>query len=710
MKELLKGFKEPERSLGIYPIVHDMGRKGCKDSSEYRQRVDRRLQRIHDLGYGGVVYNIHYTFDFPENESCWEDTAYIREKAEELGLKLWIYDENGYPSGTAGGAVLERHPEYEAKGLFYYSYWMVQSGPSDYRIEAPSGRLFGAYLIPEDPSKDIVNISHTADSRGVLRFKIPEGRHQIAMLLERELYDGTPCTQPWCPPRRYINPLDKRAVSEFINVTHENYYRYNKEGFGKSIKAFFMDEPMLMSVGNTPYPAVSFREDFPEKFKARYGYEIDRALIAVFSGKGRDVTKLRCDFWDFIADEYSRNFYGTIQDWCREHGVSSSGHLMEEENVLSHVVNYGSFYRCIKHMDIPGIDQLRSVPTELMKRDSIPFARLVSSAADVFGKREVMSEAPDHFSRVDRVQVPMDWIRASMNWHYAMGVNVITSYYGLYNRDYFSDEEIAELNDYVKRLGFILRKGERLSRTAILLPEASLWDTVGPAGKGGRSGKAEKIAKTLVDISWGLLDRQIEFDYIDEGVLGEAALCQDSLSFGSRQYKLLILPGIHVLNRTSALKIKDFAERGGKVACLNTLPQKTREGDDDSTVKNVFMELGQGIIYADADDPRLYEEIEVALLRDVKLLPDERRSPAASAMSPNILSHVRQDSDTKYIFLCNMAGATYRGRLLLKGGGEVMALDPRLGDAFAPEYSKEGDDIYVEVNLKPYAGQIFVVK
>ena len=40
---------------------------------------------------------------------------------------MWIYDEDGFPSGAAGGQVLADYPEGEALGL-YYSFQFVDRG------------------------------------------------------------------------------------------------------------------------------------------------------------------------------------------------------------------------------------------------------------------------------------------------------------------------------------------------------------------------------------------------------------------------------------------------------------------------------------------------------------------------------------------------------------------------------------------------------
>ena len=194
--------------------------------------------------------------------------------------------------------------------------------------------------------------------------------------------------------------------------------------------------------------------------------------------KRQEYIKRRCDFWEFVGESVAENYFGTIQNWCHAHGLKSSGHMLEEERLQAHVYNYGSLYKCGKRMDWPGIDQLDSEPQRLMNTGSIPIARLLASFADVSGENESFTEFSDHTSRMENKQIGMNWIRSSVNWHYAMGINNLTSYYNFEN---FTDDEVKALNLYASRLGYLIRQGKRDSKVAVLYPEAAIWATYTPS-------------------------------------------------------------------------------------------------------------------------------------------------------------------------------------------------------------------------------------
>ena len=83
--------------------------------------ADRPLQIVHgipaeratpegmrfykDRGLGGVVCNI--AFDrYMKSEPHWKTLIAGVAACEKLGMVVWLYDEEGYPSGSAGGLVL----------------------------------------------------------------------------------------------------------------------------------------------------------------------------------------------------------------------------------------------------------------------------------------------------------------------------------------------------------------------------------------------------------------------------------------------------------------------------------------------------------------------------------------------------------------------------------------------------------------------------
>jgi hypothetical protein len=703
-------FDNAPREYGVFPIIH-------QQMDAYQKVIDK-----HDAnGFAGVVANVAYDESFPDNSEAWKNVetgcrAYIAR-----GMKCWIYDEKGYPSGTAGGAVLDRNPEYEGKEIMCFAYWKTLVGKGRYRSDIPSGKLFRAYLVPLGGSKDALDISGDLNKSGTLHFAIPDGAWRLVILVERRMFDATHAAHSYSEPRRYIDLFNPEATRAFLKVTHEKYKAALKDEFGKGIKAFFTDEPSLIgwNIPDASYPILTWSDTFPVLFKQRYGYDIGRALLAVFLQFGANVIKYRCDFWELTSDMLADSFFGEIQKWCKTNGIASSGHFLEEELLIHHVYCYGSFYRSMKRMDYPGIDQLCSEPSQLMNASVIPIARLIASFADVYDLGETFTEASDHSSRGDNRQISMDWIRASMNWHFALGINNITSYY---NFDYFSQSDLVSLNKYVSCIGNVLRQGKRYSKTAVLYPEYAMWASFTPTEKGRNKGQdriAEELGKTFASVSWELLHRQIDYDYIDEEELVKGDISGGNLLVQKREYSCLVLPCADVMSLKGLEKLLAFIKSGGKIVFAGSIPRFDREtGNKNDLHDQLLIHAAEGKTCMRVDRECFYEA-DSFLPRLMQLHPEDIQALLSGhegslsgnqPVSANILSHVRKTGDGFVIFLCNMGCAVYRAQMEIKGTWQGEKGDPLTSAVEPAVFRLEGSSSKVDVVLKAYESIFFLIK
>lgn len=703
-------FLKPPLEYGIYPIVHE----GILHHSQLKEM-------ILECGFAGAVCNIAYGSGYPDDEGEWQRLADNCRDLFSSGLRVWLYDEKGYPSGTAGGVVLERCPELEGTELMCFSYWKTLTGPAPYRADTPSGQLFKALLVPLTEG-EAVDITDTVDKNGTLRFEIPSGVYRLAVFLIRRLFDSTHAAHSYSEPRRYIDVFNPEAAKAFVAVTHEKYKQVLGSEFGQGVKAFFTDEPSLIgwNIPQASYARVTWSSRLPALFEERYGYPIESALVAVFFGKGEDVVKKRCDFWELTADLLADSFFGVLQDWCEENHTKLSGHMLCEENLLEHISCYGSYYRSAKRLHYPGIDQLESDPSKLMNREQLPIARLAASFCDVYGSGESFTEASDHTSRHHNLQIPIEWVRASVNWHMALGVNNMTSYY---NFDYFTAAQMRSLNTYTARLGTLLRVGTRESRVAVLYPEYSMWALFKPtenAYNQGQSADALRLQQTMAGASWELLNRQIDFDYIDEAELCDGDTAPGVLAVRERRYECLILPHMHVMKRESVYALCRFMDAGGGVIALDCLPEVARETgrkDDFLQILAPYMTKWGPLRLVPMEQ---FSDAAEVLPRTVHLLPysvesqlygfaGSLSSQSSEILSPNLLAHIRRDGAQRIIFLCNMGGSSYDGSLITQCEPEVRMADPETGlfTNVSPEQTDSG--YALPVHLKSYESCFYIV-
>lgn len=694
MQQLRDAFQSPNRRYAVYQIIHG----GAADKA--------RAAYYDERWFGGIVGNINYPLNFPDNKTIWQDVSAGMREYIGRGMHTWLYDEKGYPSGTAGGYVTEMYPETIAKGLYCYDYWRKIGGPGIYRADVPGDKLWKAVLIPVDGG-EVIDVTHCLNERNVLYVDVPAGSYYLFMMSIRRLFDGTHATESYSEPRNYISLSDKAAVQKFIDCTHEKYKEVLGDQFGKGVLAMFTDEPSLISwnIRRGVFPILPWLDSYPDDFAAKYGYELYRACVAVVTGKGPQVTKRRCDFWEFIADTVADNYFGMIQDWCHANGLKSSGHMLEEERLQAHIYNYGSFYRSMRRFDWPGIDQLQTETGPLMNDHAIPIARFIASFADINGEHEVFTEFSDHSVRERGDVAGLDCYYGSVNWHLAMGVNNFTSYYSW--NGITKDETIA-FNQYTARSGYLLRQGCRDSRVAVFYPEAAMWDSYTPSTEMraiDRSEATQKLEKAFVRSSWALLHQQVDFDYIDAKLLYDATIQNGKLCWQDRAYQAVVFPCARVLEEAVMEKLLVLARSGITILFCEELPQKSRETGEVSPIAaelQAMVDSGE-MLFADADS-------FAALLTDK--LPLCCRTITLDAESPMLLSHCRVTEDgLRIVYIANMANEPYTGELHIEGTyANTDQANAFTGEITPVTCTTSDDRTHMHITIQPGEGRFFLLQ
>ncbi|MCL2664702.1 MAG: hypothetical protein FWE82_03740 [Defluviitaleaceae bacterium] len=712
MTDFKQNFNNPDRRYAIYPIIH--GRVAA--AGEPGRRGGSFAERLDKLGYGGIVGNIPYGPGYYDgDESEWGKTEAGFREIISRGMKAWIYDEKGYPSGTAGGVVTEENPDYIVQGLYCFKYWKAIYGPTRIRSDYQDGKLFKAMLLPVGDGEPI-DVTHCMNERGVLYIDVPEGTFHLFLMTVRRLFDGTHTSGSFSEPRNYISLNDKAATESFIRHTHEKYAKRLGDEFGKNIYAFFTDEPSFMSCNcRSVNPVVPWHKNFPMEFAEAYGYPIEYAVNAVVNNEGPQIIKRRCDFWEFVSESAAENFFGTIQNWCGEHNIKSSGHLMGEEELYLHVPWYGSIYKVGKRFDWPGIDALDCEPNGLMDSRFVPIGRLMASFADISGENETFTEFSDHKARNENRQISIDWVRASVNWHYAMGINNLTSYYGF---DFFGDDEIIALNKYSARLGWLIRQGVRDSRVAVLYPEAAIWSVYSPGCEQQNlapTTDVKRVSDAFASISWALLHRQVDFDYADEQLILDAEINNGALHYKSRIYECLILPQTRVIGIETLEKIRKAKAAGVGIICAGDPPQYTRDGAElDLAGEFACIPIAangkMGGIGKLKELPRHIRVTPKSINTVMHFWSGTGGLDGGEPVSSDILSHSRLLPDgSRIIFLCNMGVKVYEGSLRAAGSNMSVA-NPFTGEIEPVAYETESGFVSGSIKLRPYDGMGYVIE
>ena len=577
-RDLPERFANPPAASRILKIIH-----GWPDAPEAQ---DGLIKSLLNQGFGGVVCNISFD-QYLQSETRWDAFKRAVGEARQAGMSLWLYDERGYPSGNAGGLVLRDHPEWEARG------WLVadrECRPGPLLLEIPPGSLLlavalpistngmasgGKLTAPQIDLKDRVDLTSFIRN-GQLEWSVPAGRWHVMVFTENRLFEGTHAEGNYSDKIPYVNLLLPEPTRLFIDLTHKSYAAHLGKDLGSRFVATFTDEPSLMSCYLRPMPwrPLPWAPNLPVEFKRRRGYALDTMVMpALIGDAGPRGAKIRYDYWQTVGELVSANYFGQIQDRCREWNIPSGGHLLMEEGLVAHVPLYGDFFRCLRKLDAPGIDCLTSLPAE------VPWfiARMASSAAELDSKPVVMSETSDHVqvyrksgdTRPRRTVTEAE-IRGTCNKLIVSGINTITSYYGFTD---LQDDALRRLNEWIGRCCTQLTGGHQVADIALLYPAESIWPRFHPA----RVWANDTPAATAIENTWrnaasSLFAAQRDFTVIDSRTLAEAKVQSGSLVHGSLRWRTLILPATDTLPKAAWENLARFIRSGGVVITLGTLP------------------------------------------------------------------------------------------------------------------------------------------
>ena len=553
-------------------ITHELVHNPNWTDEELRAAVGKHLQYLADRGFGGVVTNVsqrNYATD-PEE---WRKMALAIDTACEMGMRVWLYDEKGYPSGGAGGLTVDANPDFEALGIAMLTRELAPG--ESITQELPRGHecFLHAAVYPCKDGKitdfsplhmvfgkttDPVTLDNDSE------FNTPA---LACFFIKKRMYEGTHAQHNVCEARRYIDVTNPDAIREFIRNTYEPCYAYTKhhlaEGDGK-IEAIFTDEPSFMgcyiNAGIYPsrvhdayddslplYPVVNFGRDVENEFSARYAYPLAPNLVYLFFGESEKAKQVRYDYYRLLSDLYEQSYFAQLANWCAAHGLPFSGHILLEDDIRHHVMFEGNFFSLLRHMHTPGIDMLHSIPTLVHKDAFTP--KLVSSIAHAYGRPHVMSEVSAH-AQGGKV-TPMQ-MYASMSLQYALGVDTFTSYY---SEQQAEPALYKQINQALGRADRIM-KGRHKANVMLYYPiETFQMHHKGSAVFYGEYCAEENAcAEGLRSLFYGLLDRQIDFDFTDCEYLEKCRMQDGWLHTPAGHiYSALVLPPMELSDRAAAI-------------------------------------------------------------------------------------------------------------------------------------------------------------
>lgn len=557
-----RNFANPPSDMRLLPCLNGWNEKA--------------IERANAAGFGGAACSCAWTKDYLRDEGDWKGFASFARQANKAGLSLWLYDEYGYPSGTAGFGVLEGHPELQARGALI-AYEDVAAG-EEASVPVPPGNRLGAAALPlVDGRVDAARQREIPlGEGGTLVWRAPEGgavKWRVCAFTEDAVYTNTHSQASLVLKAPYINMLDPRATKRFIELTHERYAaHFEKDEFQKIFRSTFTDEPALTQwVREAPYLNLPWAHDLPDEYKAATGRDIVRDLPCLaFETVGPEGPSCRYAYRHIVGERVKRNYFGQIANWCREHGIWSGGHLFAEEAVAAHAGLYGDFFGCMRALTAPGMDCLCPYPQKIG-----PLVPLyASSAADLNGEgAPVMCEFSDYGCQKGMAPPTRAETIGNAYKLIAGGITEFTNYHRL--RAFKSDAEKRRFNEIVGR-AIALTKGTRSAAdVALFYPCESIQAAFIPAKNGCGGDENFAIDRDLKAAADALYAASRSFLIVDSDSLVKAKIEKDELVFGKNRWKAVVLPRAKVLPVEVAEKLSAFKRAGGCVVATGARPESS---------------------------------------------------------------------------------------------------------------------------------------
>jgi hypothetical protein len=476
--------------------------------------IERDLQEMKRHGVNAVLIWPYIGLEIQYLSPTWfERVRYAVQVAKQLGMRVWLEDEGGYPSGYVGGKIGRDRPQQRMRVLVRKrnekGQWVVEP---EYR----SG-----------PTRYVHNTGFAKDR-------------------SNPLYDA----------------LDAAATRDFLTDVHEQYKRYVGPEFGKTVMGIMGDEPS--------FPGVPYTEGIFEEFTRLKGYDPRPRLPQLFETSGEEASRFRADYWDVWTRLYRDNFFGEQADWCAREGIESLTHLCGEENMPELINLNGDFFRCFRRVQVPGVD---AIWRQIWYGKTADYPKLASSAAHQFGRPRAFSEAFAVYGR----GISLEQAKWVLDYHLVRGVNLLQAMEYLAStetyRTYFHPPAwqispqwymFSQLASYVNRLSYVLSVGRPSASIAIYYPTTSGWM------------RDFKPNETGLRVARELLESQRDFDFLDDDTLSTVVKVDAGalVNLSGQRYRTVIVPAVAVISEGALARLREFAESGGMVVFEGHAPER----------------------------------------------------------------------------------------------------------------------------------------
>ncbi len=594
----------------------------------------RQIDHFREMGFGGAHMHVRTGLDTEYLSDEFMDI--IREcceKFESNDMLGWLYDEDRYSSGYAGGKVT-CDKRFRRRELHFYcenKYW---NAPKEEAVANAEPYLLGCYDI-------VLNGDGTLKSYNKISPEVvAEGNKWYA-------YSEPDWPSTWHNNCTYVDVMNREATEKFIETTYDLYYKWVGEKFDRSVPAIFTDEPQIMhkyfenilpDAHALRFQRFGWSRFFEEEYSARYGEDITEKLpLLIWYCADRSDAPFKYRYYNLCGELMQKNFSKVLGDWCKEHGIAFTGHMLDEPLLLFQTFSCAECMRHYGDFGLPGIDMLSN-------NYQYTTAKQCQSVVHQMGKEGMMSE----LYGVTNWDFDFMGHKSQGDWQAALGVTVRVphlswlSMAGESKRDYPASisyqspwfKEYPYIEDHFARVNTALTRGRAIVNVGVIHPVESMWLTYGPEAQYGKDRKA--LEDDFLGITEWLIKNHLDFDFICESTLPEMVKADDPKAVGLSRYEAFVVPKCCSLRSTTINYLENFAKAGGRVIFTDSCP---------SFVDGVLCDGAREIYAAAVKAPTCSSELADALDFAKEISIDTDRGHGE-----RFVYNYRQDNGCRWLF------------------------------------------------------------
>lgn len=669
-----------------------------------KEELERQVDVLKEMGFGGHFMHSRAGLITEYLGDEWFSLINaVADKSEKVGMEAWAYDEDRWPSGSAGGKVT-KDPRYRMRSLR-----LTETPLERFTYEKGAFPVFAAYVL-----EDNIHISY---------YKEIASENDLASITAENRLEGG----RWCAlsfdvviepdnsnynGSAYLNTLDKAATERFIEMTHEEYKKRCGDRVGTSIKGIFTDEPHrghgfddLREENGVRTCSCAYTDDFFAEFEKRYGYDAVPRLPELFYKYGHErISKIKIDWFDAANDLFLERFAMPIEKWCWENNMLFTGHVLHEDSLCNQAVSHGSLMRFYEHMDVPGMDALGA------ENYGYRIAKQLQSSARQTGKEHLLSE----LYGCSGWDFDFSGHKYVGDWQALFGVNLRCPHLSWYTmegeskRDYPASilhqspwyKDYNAIETYFARFA-AAGAGKPLCDTLVLNPIESTW---GGAYLGwakwlfSADKETDELDRQYEALLQMLLSAHVDFDYGEESMMTRLASVDGNvLKVGKMDYHTVIVGGMLTIRESTLKLLKAFRKNGGKVIFVGDAPRYVGGLSSEEAVR--FASECENIPY---DLSSLSAAVRPSF--DVKLEGDGAEKVFSRA--------VRFEDGTYALTLLSverekpLAGIKVT---LPAAGLAVTDYDMLTGEKFAVEYAEKEGNTTFEAAFEPGGSRLYIL-